>query len=122
MRRRLANRHADGNDAAQRLLTAWQARDAAALAAALHRRVSLTAEGVEALVDPVRGAAAVAATLLHLDAGPGRLTLTEATGMPAILLRTAEGRVRAVVVVESRRHLVIRLWAVFNPAKLTTWT
>ncbi|UUT36036.1 hypothetical protein [Microbacterium elymi] len=57
-----------------------------------------------------------------LTDGAGRLELAEATGMPAILLRTPGGGVRGVVVVESRRHLVIRLWAMFNPAKLTMWT
>nr|WP_274635984.1 hypothetical protein [Microbacterium bovistercoris] len=118
----MRRRHAGADAAAQRLLAAWQARDAAAVTAVLHRRASLTADGVGTLTEPVRGAADVTATLLHLTDGAGRLELAEATGMPAILLRMPSGGVRGVVVVESRRHLVIRLWAMFNPAKLTMWT
>lgn len=118
--------------AATRLVDAWRGRDAAALAATLHPHAVLTAEGLDAVTEPVRGADAVATTLLHLTAGaapdrltagagPDRLTLAEANGGPAIVLRSADA-VRGVVVLEARRGVVTRLWAVFTPAKLRTWT
>lgn len=108
---------------AGRLLHAWRVRDAAALRAVLHPRAVLTADGVGAAAHAVRGAGAVATAVLQLtaelpDAG---LELSEANGAPAIVLRS-QGGVRGVVVLEIRRRTVLRLWAVFTPAKLSTWT
>jgi len=110
-------------ETAKRLRDAWRVRDAAALTAALHRRAVLTADGLSAETHAVRGGGAVATALLQLTAGlpePG-LELAEANGSPAIVLRS-HGTVRGVVVLEVRRHAVTRVWAVFTPSKLSTWT
>ncbi|MEQ6896620.1 hypothetical protein [Microbacterium sp. KR10-403] len=107
----------------RRLLDAWRAGDAAAVAAVLHPRVTLTIDAAAPGDAPAGGAPAVAAALLGLSHGiePEGFSLVEATGMPGILLRTT-GSVRGVVVVEAHRARVARLWAIVAPAKLTTWT
>lgn len=112
-----------GQDAARHLIDAWRAQDAAVLTRVLHRRVVLTTDGLGSTADhPVRGAPGVAAALLRMTPPEVRheWELSEATGMPGIVLRR-DGRVHGVIVVETRRGHITRLWGVFNPLKLTTW-
>jgi len=106
----------------RRLLDAWRAGDAAAVAAVLAPRVTLTVDAAAVGDTPASGAPAVAAALLRLSHGiaPEGFSVVEATGTPGILLRTT-GSVRGVVVIEAHRARVARLWAILTPSKLTTW-
>jgi len=111
------------DEATARLVQAWRARDAGVLAGLLHPSVVLTADGLDGVAHaPVRGATAVAETLLRLTTppAPGELSAAIANGVPAVVVHSS-GTTRGVVVVEVRRGLVTRLWAVFNPLKLSTW-
>ena len=77
---------------------------------------------VDAAMEPVVGAAAVAAYLLRLRRMPGlRFDVQAVNGREGVVLRAGEGPPLAVATAAVRAERVHRIWVMRNPQKLTAW-
>ncbi|MFB9468536.1 RNA polymerase sigma factor SigJ [Nonomuraea salmonea] len=105
---------------------AWESQDIAALIGILDPAATLTADGgglVPAVLEPIRGAAAIARYALELTEMIPALSLAErmVNGRPG-LVTEREGRTVAVMAFEVAGDRITNIWAVRNPHKLRAWT
>ncbi|QFY13526.1 sigma-70 family RNA polymerase sigma factor [Nonomuraea phyllanthi] len=106
--------------------SAWESGDLTALVELLDPDATGVTDGggaVSAAVNPIEGAERIAQFLLGVRRRQPDLAVRTAVvnGQAGLVARDAAGRTLAVVSVDVVRGLVRRVWAMRNPAKLTTW-
>jgi RNA polymerase sigma factor (sigma-70 family) len=105
---------------------AWEAKDIPALVTLLDPNATVTADGgglVAAALEPIQGAAQIAAYVTDLARRAPGLTLLERTvnGQPGLVGRY-QGAIVAVFAFAITSGRITHIWAVRNPDKLRSWT
>ena len=105
---------------------AWEARDIDGLIAVLDPNARAVADGgglVQARLEPIEGAEAVARGLFHVaDTNPDLVMLERTVnGQPGLVLQQG-GVTGTVMAFEITGDRIVRIWAIRNPEKLRPWT